>query len=187
MQIVSLIIIACFTIMGVYLIYSGFLLRKKGFGALGQPPIQPLLFWTGKISLFTSWGFLLANAILVMTGHPSPQILYTYTPAIITVLSTLLMIAAFRDLGDSLRVGLPGEETSLKTTGIYRISRNPIYLGVDLIAIASVIFIPVIPNILFAAFGIYVHHLIILSEEKFLEGRFGEEWNAYRKRVRRYL
>jgi protein-S-isoprenylcysteine O-methyltransferase Ste14 len=35
--------------------------------------------------------------------------------------------------------------------------------------------------------GIYVHHLIILSEERFLEGRFGGDWIAYKKKVRRYL
>ena len=187
MQIVSLIIIACFSVMGIYLVYLGFVLKKKGFRPLGRPTIQPLLFYAGKIALFTSWGYLLTYAILVMAEMPTPHILYFFTPPMLVVLGTIFLILAFRDLGDSLRVGLPGEETTLKTTGIYRISRNPIYVGVDLIAIASVMFIPVIPNIICAVIGIYVHHMIILSEERFLEGRFGGEWMNYRKKTRRYL
>jgi protein-S-isoprenylcysteine O-methyltransferase Ste14 len=97
------------------------------------------------------------------------------------------MILAFRDLGDSLRVGLPGESTTLKTNGIYRVSRNPIYVGVDLIAIASVLFIPGFINISCAIVGIGVHHFIILSEEKFLEGRFREDWLGYKRKTRRYF
>jgi protein-S-isoprenylcysteine O-methyltransferase Ste14 len=187
MKIISLIIIACFTIMGIFLMYYGFLLKKKGFRALGKPTINPLIFYIGKIALFTSWGFLLGNAILVVAGSPSPQSFYTFTPLLLTILGTIIMVLSFRDLGDSLRVGLPGEETSLKTSGIYKFSRNPIYVGVDLIAIGSVIFIPVIPNIICAVIGITVHHLIILSEEKFLQGRFGEEWLNYKRRTRRYI
>ena len=98
-----------------------------------------------------------------------------------------MMSFSFRDLGDSFRVGLPGETTSLKTGGIYRFSRNPIYVGVDLIAVASILFIPLVFNIICAVIGIVVHHFIILSEEKFLENRFKEEWLAYKKKTCRYF
>jgi len=187
MRISSSIIITGFTIMGIYLVYLGMVLRKKGFRPLGSPTIQPVLFYFGKVALFTSWGYLLVNAILVMSGKPSGYLLYPIPAAILVIVGSLFLIVAFHDLGDSLRVGLPGEETTLKTSGIYRFSRNPIYVGVDLIAIASVLFIPVILNIFFATVGIVVHHLIILSEEKFLEERFGEDWQKYKRRTRRYF
>ena len=187
MRISSLIILACFTIMGIYLVYLGIILRKKGFSPLGKPTLQPVIFYCGKIALFTSWAFLIVNAILVMAGKPSGYLFYPVPAAILVSGGTVFMILAFRDLGDSLRVGLPGEETLLKTKGIYRFSRNPIYVGVDLIAIASVFFIPVIMNIACAIIGIAVHHAIILSEEKFLEGRFGEDWLNYKRTTRRYF
>ena len=187
MQIISLIILTGFTIMGIYLLYLGTVLRKKGFHPLGSPTIHPVLFYIGKVALFTSWGYLLVNAILVMSGKPSLYLLYMLPAAVLATIGSFFLIVAFHDLGDSLRVGLPGEETTLKTTGIYRFSRNPIYVGVDLIAIASVLFIPVILNIFCALMGIVVHHLIILSEEKFLEGRFGEDWQKYKRRTRRYF
>ena len=60
MKIVSLIIIACFSVMGIYLVYLGFVLKKKGFRPLGSPTIQPLLFYAGKIALFTSCAYLRA-------------------------------------------------------------------------------------------------------------------------------
>jgi protein-S-isoprenylcysteine O-methyltransferase Ste14 len=187
MRISSLIILAGFTIMGLYLVYLGTTLRKKGFSPLGKPTLHPFIFYIGKIALFTSWTFLLVNAILVMSGEPPADLFYPIPAAILVSAGTVFMILAFRDLGDSLRVGLPGESTTLKTNGIYRVSRNPIYVGVDLIAIASVLFIPVIINIAFAIIGIAVHHAIILSEEKFLEGRFREDWLSYKRKTRRYL
>jgi protein-S-isoprenylcysteine O-methyltransferase Ste14 len=187
MRISSLIILAGFTIMGIYLVYLGIILRKKGFSPLGKPTLQPLIFYIGKIALFSSWAFLIVNAILVMTGNPSGYLLYPIPAAVLVCAGTGFMILAFRDLGDSLRVGLPGEETLLKTKGIYRFSRNPIYVGVDLIAIASVFFLPVILNIAFAIIGIAIHHAIILSEEEFLEGRFGEDWLNYKRTTRRYF
>ena len=187
MRISSLIILSAFTIMGIYLIYHGMILRKKGFSALGKPTLHPVIFYIGKIALFTSWFFLLVNSIMVITGEPSEQILYPIPAAIVMSVGSVFMIFAFRDLGDSLRVGLPAEATNLKTNGIYHISRNPIYVGVDLIAIASVVFIPGMINAGCAVVGIAVHHAIILSEERFLEGRFGEDWRTYKRKTRRYF
>jgi len=187
MHISSLIILLGFTIMGIYLVYLGMGLRKKGFRPLGSPTIHPVLFYIGKVALFTSWGYLLVNSILVMSGKPSSYLLYPVPAAVLVTIGSFFLVVSFHDLGDSLRVGLPGEETSLKTTGIYRFSRNPIYVGVDLIAVASVLFIPVILNILCAAVGIIAHHLIILSEEKFLEERFSEDWLNYKRKTRRYF
>jgi protein-S-isoprenylcysteine O-methyltransferase Ste14 len=187
MRISSLIILSGFTVMGICLVYFGMILTKKGFRPMGRPTIQPFYFYTGKVALFASWAFLIINAILVMAGKSASFILYPIPAAFLSSVGSVLLIIAFRDLGDSLRVGLPGEATTLKTRGIYRFSRNPIYTGVDLIAIASVLFVPWIMNIVFAIIGIVVHHAIILSEEKFLEGRFGEDWSNYKRKTRRYF
>jgi protein-S-isoprenylcysteine O-methyltransferase Ste14 len=187
MHISSIIILSAFTIMGICLMYLGMILRKKGFSPLGKPTLHPVIFYIGKIALFTSWFFLLLNSIMVMAGVPSEKVLYPIPAAIIMSIGSAFMIFAFRDLGDSLRVGLPAEATNLKTKGIYHISRNPIYVGVDLIAIASVLFIPGMINAGCAVVGIAVHHAIILSEEKFLEDRFGEEWLNYKQKTRRYI
>ena len=187
MRISSLVILAGFTIMGIFLMYYGMNLGRKGIKAFGRPSIKGAWFYAGKLTIFTSWGFLIFAAIMVLSENPPGQILYPLPAAILSSVGAVMMSFSFRDLGDSLRVGLPGEATSLKTGGIYRFSRNPIYVGVDLIAVASILFIPLVFNIICAVIGIVVHHFIILSEEKFLENRFKEEWPAYKKKTRRYF
>lgn len=97
------------------------------------------------------------------------------------------MVMALARLGGALRIGLPEEETELKTGGIYSRSRNPVYLGLFTVCIASCLYAPHWLNFLFAAIAALVHHRIVLAEERFLEARFGDRWRNYRSRVRRYL
>ncbi len=80
-----------------------------------------------------------------------------------------------------------GDDFSLKQTGIFARSRNPILLGMH-IMILGMLFI--FPNILFF-FGIlfyfgYMHYKVVL-EEDFLQNHFGESYMNYKKSIRRYL
>jgi protein-S-isoprenylcysteine O-methyltransferase Ste14 len=98
-----------------------------------------------------------------------------------------VILAGASHLGDSLRVGLPEEETRLRTGGVYSVTRNPIYVGLYLTLIASLLAVPAILNAIAALCGIVGHHLIIRGEERFLSDRFGKEWEAYRRGVPRYV
>lgn len=98
-----------------------------------------------------------------------------------------LMIAGLWSLGTALRLGLPRNTTILVTTGIYRFTRNPLYAGAIIIAVASCCYFPDLINITFTIYGTIIHHLIILEEEKYLNSNFGEQYEAYQKKVRRYL
>jgi protein-S-isoprenylcysteine O-methyltransferase Ste14 len=185
----SIIVLACFTILGMGMIVLVTARSKEGkrINFLGKPTIDRFFFYTGKTALFLSWGLFLFKAIVpglhVVFANP----LTSWIAAVLMVIATVILLVAFVNLGSSLRVGLPEEETTLKTSGLYRFTRNPIYLGVFLVNIASVLFFPSILNLLFAFYGIMIHHQIILGEEKFLSGRFGESWDDYRRKVRRYL
>ena len=83
----------------------------------------------------------------------------------------------------------PWKPTStLITHGFYRWSRNPVYLGFCLfnmgIGIATNnlwIFLSFIPG------AILVYYVAIAKEEAYLERRFGEEYLAYKRKVRRWL
>jgi protein-S-isoprenylcysteine O-methyltransferase Ste14 len=90
-------------------------------------------------------------------------------------------------LGKSARMGLPKEQTSLKTSGLYRLSRNPIYLGLNLVTIAAVVYTMNVVILLLGIYSIISHHLIIKGEEQFLSSRFGEEYHDYRMKVNRYI
>ena len=84
-------------------------------------------------------------------------------------------------------MGLPSESTVLKTNGIYKFSRNPMYVGFGLFTLASMIYTLNVLIIIAGIFSLIVYHLIIKSEEKFLLIRFGNDYENYGKNVRRYL
>jgi protein-S-isoprenylcysteine O-methyltransferase Ste14 len=108
--------------------------------------------------------------------------------AIVLLLAGLVVMAlALMKLGTSTRVGLSDDITSLRTTGIYGISRNPLYLGGFAVCLASCCYSLHWLNFLFAFVGAAVHHRIALAEERFLEAKFGDDFRRYRERVRRYL
>jgi len=52
---------------------------------------------------------------------------------------------------------------------------------------AVFLFLPSILLLVIMIYGMFVHHFIILGEEKYLENEFGDEYRKYRARVPRYF
>lgn len=187
MPITNIIILTAFSCLGIALLAAGFRVSDKNKSVFGKPAINPILFYSGKISLFTSWVFFIIKAVSpewdwIEMFPPLPK-----SATLLMGIGSLIMIISFFSLGKALAVGIPEENTTLQTKGIYEFSRNPIYVGVFFINIAACIFFPNPVNIACSVYGIYIHHLITLGEEKFLLQRFGKDWEAYRQEVRRYL
>ena len=90
---------------------------------------------------------------------------------------------------NSWRAGISKtDQTELVTKGIYRFSRNPAFLGFDLVYIG--ILLMFFHWILLAAsvfVGVMLHLQIVYVEEGFLKEVFGEEYLEYQKKVCRYL
>ena len=84
---------------------------------------------------------------------------------------------------------LPFERsTTVVTTGLYRLSRNPMYVGMamTLLGMASLMGC-LSPFLLVVVFVAIIHFRFILPEEMLLEGLFGTEYLDYKKRVRRWV
>ena len=80
------------------------------------------------------------------------------------------------------------EKTELVTTGIYSISRNPAFLGFDLMYIGILItFFNWILCVVTCVVMVLFHLQIVNVEEDFLIEAFGDEYIKYRKKVCRYL
>jgi len=82
----------------------------------------------------------------------------------------------------------PARASKLVTGGVFRWSRNPIYLGDVLILAALAVWLGQIANLaLLPVFVAYIGRFQIRPEERALAARFGAEYAAYRARVRRWL
>jgi protein-S-isoprenylcysteine O-methyltransferase Ste14 len=82
----------------------------------------------------------------------------------------------------------PKEATELVTSGAYRLSRNPMYVGDVLILAGFAIWLGSIASLpLLALFIVYIDRLQIASEEAALTELFGDRYVAYRRQVRRWL
>jgi protein-S-isoprenylcysteine O-methyltransferase Ste14 len=154
---------------------------------IGRSPINPLLFYTGKFAGYAIWGVWITCALgterFVVDPVPSLQALsfVTFGAGLVLALVSAL------NLGDATRLGLPDEQTELKTGGLYRFSRHPMYVGFHLFTLSALFYTlnPVL--VLLGLYSIYVYHQIITAEEAFLEQRFGDDYAEYKTRVRRYL
>ena len=100
----------------------------------------------------------------------------------------IVFLLAVLTMKDSWRAGIPSEDkTSFVSTGIYRISRNPAFVGFDLMYIGICLIYGNIFTVLCTIFAIVMLHFQILQEEKFLEQTFGSEYKKYKRKVFRYL
>lgn len=153
---------------------------SKGPGVYIPPPLFYVLIFIG--------GVLLQKSIPI--NH---NILHT---PMAKVVAMLLFLAALFFLIRSLKqffitkntVILFKPATSLQTTGIYAITRNPMYVGLALVYLGATVFIGNWWNIiLFPILILIVQEYIIKREESYLAIEFGQEYEFYKKKVRRWL
>jgi protein-S-isoprenylcysteine O-methyltransferase Ste14 len=100
-----------------------------------------------------------------------------------------LVLAADRLFKTSGTTVKPFEEPSvLVTDGVFRWTRNPMYLGFVVVLLGIGILAGSATALLpWIAFGILMDRAFIRSEEATLSARFPREWKAYRSRVRRWV
>jgi protein-S-isoprenylcysteine O-methyltransferase Ste14 len=106
----------------------------------------------------------------------------------ISFLANLSFLACIISFGNSFRVGIdelnPG---NLVTAGMYSISRNPMYTSFDALFIGIFLLYPNLGTLFVLALGLMSFHAQIIKEEAFCRKRYGEEYERYCKKVRRYL
>jgi protein-S-isoprenylcysteine O-methyltransferase Ste14 len=82
----------------------------------------------------------------------------------------------------------PESSSSLVVSGIYKLTRNPMYLGLLLVLLGWAIYLTnVLVFLLLPAFILYINRFQIAPEERALTALFGQEFAAYKSRTRRWL
>ena len=175
---------------------AGFLIVLFGGGALfskrkieqdGEAPINRTVFYISKYSILVLWGAMVVQSWGI-------RISMVDVPRALQLIALLSWACGFAfmylgrfTMGDSFRLGTAREETRLRTDGLFRMSRNPMYVGVYLTIAASALYTVNPLVILLGAFVIAVHHRIVLAEENHLQDVFGREYREYCSRVRQYI
>ena len=108
--------------------------------------------------------------------------------AVAGAVTSILGVASFRRAGTILNPLTPDASSSLVVSGIYSLSRNPMYLGFLMLLLGWAIYVSNALAFLFVpAFVLYINNFQIKPEEQALTSRFGQEFVAYTGRVRRWL
>jgi len=143
-----------------------------------HPPIVALIFIT--IAHLLGW--------FVRVPFVVPDFMQNVGFGLIVV-GFFLAVAAFMEFRKARTTLDPhGSVKALVTGGVFRITRNPIYLGFLLMVIGFPLNAGLYSGALVAPFFMLtVNQLVIEKEEAYLEKKFGETYTGYRSRVRRWL
>ena len=106
---------------------------------------------------------------------------------ILGVISIIFFALATITMKNSWRVGIPEEKTTLITNGIYKWSRNPAFVGFDLLYCSICLIFCNIPLVIVSIWAAVMLHFQILQEEVHMHNMFGEEYDNYKKHTLRYF
>ncbi len=103
---------------------------------------------------------------------------------LVGILGDILFLIAIITMKNSWRAGIPSEDKiEFVSNGIYKISRNPAFVGFDLMYIGICLLYCNVLTIVFSLFAIIMLHFQILEEEKYLKKTFGEKYLTYKNKV----
>jgi protein-S-isoprenylcysteine O-methyltransferase Ste14 len=157
--------------------------QKQGQSGLGLriPPVA-----LGVIAAALMW-FASSAAPAFEFIFPANS-MFSVGLALIGALMCLAGVVSFRRAKTTVNPMKPDSTSSLVVSGIYRYTRNPMYLGFLLILLGWAAFLSnVLALVLLPAFILYMNRFQISPEERVLASLFAHDYAEYRARVRRWL
>jgi protein-S-isoprenylcysteine O-methyltransferase Ste14 len=144
------------------------------------PPLVGLAIAAGM-----AW---LAPQLPRLTGVPELRPALAMAIGAVGVAIDFAALLQFRRVRTTVNPLRPDRANALVTGGVFRYSRNPMYLGLLLVLVAWAVHLASPPALLGPVlFVLYVGRYQIAPEERVMARRFGAEYEAYRGRVRRWL
>ena len=166
------------------------LLRRTGtramhFGELDKtdfliPPVALFYFYTVFAAAF---GWPLASNRRFFQSTP-----VAWLGVGLCVAGVLILVASLVSFGTSFRIGIDADQPGrLVTTGIFAVSRNPIYVGFFVLLVGQFLVFPNWVPLIYLVAATALFHRQVLREEGFMREHYDQEYAEYRRHVRRYV
>lgn len=175
-----------------YTIYIGKMIsqKKKGIQTdqIARGKKKGKLFRVELMMKIATYSVVAVEVISIILNISSLPKAVRIVGVILGVAGDIVFAIAVWTMRDSWRAGIAeNDKTEIVTSGIYRFSRNPAFLGFNLVYLGILLIFFNWVLFVFSAFASIMLHLQILQEEKYLPSVFGEEYLAYKKKVCRYI
>lgn len=153
---------------------------KKGL-ELTIPP--PLIALTVAVLM---WGIA---PLVPAAALPLPRsAMLAFVVAVVGVGIALVGVLQFWRASTTINPHTPQKSEQLVEHGIYRFSRNPMYLGLAVVLLAWALYLTnALPLLLIPGFIVYINRFQILPEERHMRALFGQPFDEYAARVRRWI
>ena len=140
------------------------------------------------VSLAGGLGWITARMVPALNLEFPGRAELAATFGLLGIICSVFGVASFRLARTTVNPMTPDAATTLVVSGIYRVTRNPMYLGFLLLLLAEMSWLANPVAFLVApAFVLYLDRFQIGPEEIALRSRFGAEFHSYAARVRRWI
>lgn len=175
-----------------YGIYFGKMMMQKRKGIrtnqMAKRKAKDKIYYTELVLKLATFLVVPAELVSILCQWTCLPTSFRVLGIIIGFTGVVIFGIAVWTMKDSWRAGLAEEDkTEIVTDGIYKYSRNPAFLGFDMIYIGIALVYCNLPLVLCSVFAIVMLHIQIKQEEQYLPTVFGEEYLTYCKQVSRYL
>lgn len=175
-----------------YSVYLGkmFLQKRQGIQTdqMGKKKEKSARKTIEIILKITTYSIIVVEVVSILSGYSMLGDYGKEQGLILGLIGDGIFTLAVLTMRDSWRAGIAEQDkTEMVTRGIYGWSRNPAFLGFDLVYLGILLMYMNWVLILWTIAAMIMMHLQILQEEKYLPTVFGEEYLDYKKKVFRYL
>lgn len=134
----------------------------------------------------TMWGAAKIQSPVSIESHLRIGLMLTL--GVVALTFSIGGVTAFRAAKTTINPAQIDRASRVVTGGIYRFSRNPMYVGLTALLVGWAVFLAVpLTAIGPIAFALFMHRFQILPEERVLAAKFGRDYLEYKQRVRRWI
>ena len=175
-----------------YAVYIGKMLWQKRKGIhtdqIAKGGKRNSIFYVELVLNVATYAVVAVEVISIFAVEPLLPQSCIICGFILGCIGNVIFLIAVVTMKDSWRAGIAEEDkTEMVTCGIYKISRNPAFLGFDCVYIGLALMFFNLPLLIFSLFALGMLHMQILQEEQYLTKEFGDKYIDYKRKVCRYI